>query len=131
MSAPLTLIDPGLRDLWIEGTRHEVPHPVFAHFKFLHDLVSSLAESCARSNEELAVLQAEELARRLGGVRWTPALKEALALRSQTGQPERDAVLLACGITPEELDGWIERYGRFGREGLKPTRLQVLGRTIP
>lgn len=118
----------GKRDLWLLGIRYEVDHAVLAHINFLTDLNSQFADRIGVQAEELNTFRREEIARRAGGVRWTPALKERLAKLSQQGGGHRAAVMLVCEISGDELDGWIARYARFGFEGLKGTRLQALGR---
>lgn len=58
--------------------------------------------------------------------RWTAARKEIVVTRILKGKVDREAAMAAHGLTAEELDSWIERFQRFGQEGLQARRLQEL-----
>ncbi len=108
-----------LYDLWVDGVLYQVPRPVWAHVQFLSDLNSNMAHRLAAMADQLK-------AARPANVHWTPQIKETLILRAKISPVERQAVMLVFSLTDEELDGWIDRYAKFGIEGLKVTRIQDL-----
>lgn len=115
----------GHRDLYIDGVCHQVTDEVLGHVHFLSDLVCRFAYRIDVAEGELKLLRE---AQKTPSVRWTPGIKEAIAIRAAASPAARDAILLAFEISDEELDSWITRYGRYGIEGLKSTKAQVLAR---
>lgn len=58
--------------------------------------------------------------------RWTAARKAALLRSIATGHTTRDAEKKRHGLSDEELDEWTARYARWGLNGLKSGKVQVL-----
>lgn len=113
-----------LEDLIIDGRRYQVPPGVLAHYKMITTTLANLARVCETQRSRIAELEAPKPPT----FRWTPALKEAVVWRARIGEAERRAVLLAFGISAEELNGWDHALKTRGPEGLKVTALQRVGR---
>lgn len=120
---------PGPYDVWINGNCHQASQEIAAHIRFLNDLNSQFATRLARQAEENGALNAKIAALLVRVAHWTPALKEAVIWRARRSEADRTAMMSVYELSDEELDGWMERFDRFGQDGLKVTTIQKVGRT--
>lgn len=58
--------------------------------------------------------------------RWTPRRKAAVVADIHFGRVTAEEAAAEHGLSPEELQSWIDRHRRYGRRGLAVTRIQVL-----
>lgn len=115
---------PPEHELWIDGTRHMVPHAVWAHFQTLRaaneHLVAKVTDWAPEARTLASVLDRHEP---LG--RWSASRKAALlgllAVNALTVKEVTDKFALSH----EELDEWQRGFAEYGLLGLETLRIET------